>query len=742
MLSLGLVVPITSYAIGLGDLHVLSGKGEPFSAEIPIHTRSHNHPVDFTARMAGTNKYQMLHIKKPNSVGQWDVSVSHGDHPVILIKSPIPISRSGVTFLIDLHWNGGTMVKEYSAYPSITGTASYNGNAPIIAVQHAEPIHTMQQDENGAQSITLHSGGSLYHVANSLTTMYPKSGISQIMAAIFNKNKSLFIDDNPNLIRSGVTLQLPSNHTVQAVTQEESAAYISMQVAMWHRMQNNVEEKRKAANKVTRLPAKTAATHISTVAPVAPTASGATKPITAPKPVYANHLQLSSAPAVAVGKQQPAPTAATISHSVIEHHQKVTNSTKVSELLLVWGYRRRKFGMEHGDGLINYSERRPSESNDGISLAQKSIAEFFSKKNNKRTASQEEQDPQEKETQGEQDQLISYVDIPDHSVADDGPATYTQTDRGVLLDDSVDNQKDAGTPISVAADAVADREPQVVTSVPATNVAEETHGVADTFRVDPVEQAEIYLNYGKNDQAIGVLQDALDESPSRKDIYSKLLGLYADGGFKNNFLELAERMRGRFGPNNTEWKKVAELGAGLFPGNALFVTENGATIETGNVAETSGKDKENIEAPITADKPESVVLPDVIEFDLGSAFHHDHVNSLIDVNEQEESQLLEGISQKLESLSSSINGTANVTDTDGVIVQNDVPVQPDQKDVTNEDEKITGSLYWDHQGTKLDLAKAYIEMGEKDEGRSLLEELIKDCPPALRDEALQLLSKC
>ena len=46
---------------------------------------------------------------------------------------------------------------------------------------------------------------------------------------------------------------------------------------------------------------------------------------------------------------------------------------------------------------------------------------------------------------------------------------------------------------------------------------------------------------------------------------------------------------------------------------------------------------------------------------------------------------------------------------------------------------------WDAMGTKLDLAKAYVEMGDGESARDLLEELIREDSGAHREEARQLL---
>jgi pilus assembly protein FimV len=52
-----------------------------------------------------------------------------------------------------------------------------------------------------------------------------------------------------------------------------------------------------------------------------------------------------------------------------------------------------------------------------------------------------------------------------------------------------------------------------------------------------------------------------------------------------------------------------------------------------------------------------------------------------------------------------------------------------------------GDPKWQEVATKLDLAKAYEEMGDKDGARELLNEVMKDGDAAQKGQAQQLLAK-
>ncbi|MAL96853.1 MAG: hypothetical protein CL583_00205 [Alteromonadaceae bacterium] len=52
---------------------------------------------------------------------------------------------------------------------------------------------------------------------------------------------------------------------------------------------------------------------------------------------------------------------------------------------------------------------------------------------------------------------------------------------------------------------------------------------------DPLAEADVYLAYGRLDQAVQVLENGIERDPARQDIRLKLLGIYADSGNEEAF---------------------------------------------------------------------------------------------------------------------------------------------------------------------------------------------------------------
>src|SRR5439155_18674603 len=88
--------------------------------------------------------------------------------------------------------------------------------------------------------------------------------------------------------------------------------------------------------------------------------------------------------------------------------------------------------------------------------------------------------------------------------------------------------------------------------------------------VDPLQEAEVYLAYGRDAQAEEILLDALKTSPSRLAIHGKLLEIYAARRSVPQFATLADDVYRQTKASGPEWEHALSLGRVLDPANPLF----------------------------------------------------------------------------------------------------------------------------------------------------------------------------
>jgi pilus assembly protein FimV len=99
----------------------------------------------------------------------------------------------------------------------------------------------------------------------------------------------------------------------------------------------------------------------------------------------------------------------------------------------------------------------------------------------------------------------------------------------------------------------------------------------DSNEVDPVAEADVYIAYGREEQAEEILKEALRLQPDRVGVRVKLLEIYSRRGDKSAFTGLAQDLHDRSGGAGEEWERAAKLGRSLDPGNTLF---SGGAAET------------------------------------------------------------------------------------------------------------------------------------------------------------------
>lgn len=96
------------------------------------------------------------------------------------------------------------------------------------------------------------------------------------------------------------------------------------------------------------------------------------------------------------------------------------------------------------------------------------------------------------------------------------------------------------------------------------------HGIDTGDEVDPVEEADVYIAYGRDEQALEILLDALQKNPHRTAIHAKLLEIYANRKSIQQFDTLASELYAQTGGLGVDWEKAVALGRVLEPGNPLY----------------------------------------------------------------------------------------------------------------------------------------------------------------------------
>lgn len=88
--------------------------------------------------------------------------------------------------------------------------------------------------------------------------------------------------------------------------------------------------------------------------------------------------------------------------------------------------------------------------------------------------------------------------------------------------------------------------------------------------VDPLTEANVYLDYGRDAQAEEILKDGLKSQPENAAIYAKLLGIYAKRRDPKNFEQMALKAKLLLTENDPQWLALSKQGFELEPSNLLY----------------------------------------------------------------------------------------------------------------------------------------------------------------------------
>jgi pilus assembly protein FimV len=229
---------------------------------------------------------------------------------------------------------------------------------------------------------------------------------------------------------------------------------------------------------------------------------------------------------------------------------------------------------------------------------------------------------------------------------------------------------------------------------------------------DPISEAGIYLTYGHHDQAERVLASAILSEPTRTDLKLKLLEVYQAQGDLEKFEQTAGQLSTSLSVDSSEWVSVVQMGRALSSNSPLFtatpLSDRDADNEIANdgdtLTEEIGIDLELEEPGVEMVTPAISSPPDVQP----------------DVTPRSSSTDLELSEEPAKPPVEETVYGPSVSDTDD---STEDPDNTDSMDV----------------GTRLDLARAYIEMGDNSAAKNMLNEVVQHGDSGQRASAQAML---
>ncbi|MFD2448455.1 FimV/HubP family polar landmark protein [Vogesella fluminis] len=691
---------------------VKSNLGEPLRAEIEL-----SGPDGDVQRvgLASQDTFRELKVDYAPLLSslRFTLALRANGRPYIRVTSLAPISEPYLRFVVEAKMPGSRSVREYTVLLDPVDYALPSSQAPVPAAVRpqaerpapaAAALPLLPSHEHAAADrlppdrVRVRPGQTLHQLAASLAL--PNVSLRQVMAALLEANPQAFVAGNPDQLRAGARLRVPPLSQIRALGRERSNSIL-------------------AAGRTPQV----GAAPVAAAPAAAPAATaGQAKPTTEQ-----------------VVKLEPVTASAPVPDTSATATATATATAQALQL----------------------------------QQAQQKIAELEKRLNALQAAAASQPVPAAEE-HGEPllDRVMAYLPLIGGALATVllGLAAIIMLRRRRRRRAGAAGQGDAANLLRKSPLQPSHTDPVTAGNTFLTDFTRSGSGGAEAGDVDPIAEAEVYLAYGRDQQAEEILKEALAKDPTLHDVRAKLLEIYASRQDRAAFELHARPLHDALGGQGTLWDKVARLGRGIDPGNALY----GGTVVAADAVSDSAPAVSPVDidldselmgnmpaaatepaAPVVDDDPLRTALLGDDPFAADAppkalAPELDIENLLADAEEvvatpapaepePEESKHMLDFDFQLDAPSSdgSPLETLAAAGPDANSVDFDFGLDnPETPAVSTEGLSVSD----DPLSTKLDLARVYLDMGDKDGAREVLEELVAEADGTLKQEAANLLS--
>ena len=789
LLAAGLIaLPLMSHAAGLGNLSVTSALGQPLAAEIELLAADKAELDSLAATLASDQAFRDARIEYAPvlSTLRFAVVKKPNGKAVLKVTSSRPVNDPFIDMLIELNWASGRLVREYTVLldppgvakkqtvrpvpvtPAQTAAAPAPNPAPAPAastepsteVIKAPPAPAPQDaaskspsgdytvagqpgSTTSPDSVRVKRGDTLAAIAQRVR---PEGiALEQALVGLYRENTNAFAGKNIHRLKAGKTLKVPSVEAFAAIDNKEARREIKLQTADWQAY------RQKLADAVVAAPATdSAAPGQASSGTITPKVDDKAAPAS---PGTKDVLKLSK---VTPPAAKDAAAAQALQDKIRAQEEDATarekalkeSSSRVAAL---------EKQVQDMQALVKMKEEAARQAAEKEKAAQQAAPE--SAPTPEPAAEPAEVTPPPPPPAAAQPEVPPIVvppaekteSTPWYGVLLDNPLYWAagaaliglggllwwMTSAGrrrkpvTALDDSIMTGGEIPPSNTVIGAAAGGGNINTGDTSFLTDFSQAGLGTIDTHDVDPIAEAEVYMAYGRDAQAEEILKEALLKNPDRQEIRMKLLEIYAARRNTTAFESVAGELYAAVGnKSNSLWDKAAEMGRSIDPTNPLYGDVQASVPSPKPAAPKSEPPKVATVAATSAiaggamafdtqTAPSSKAEPEVMDFEPTMPFTPPKAETPAPLHTESSINELDFDLSGLDMPETSSNdldldsaaGSDNKFDFSGL----DLDLGDGSTDVELDD-----------VGTKLDLARAYVEMGDKEGAREILNEVIAE----------------
>lgn len=749
-----------AWSLGLGELKTESGLNQPLNAEIVLLSSKDLQESDLRAKIASFEAYERYGVTREpfHSLLRFEVYSKGDGSKAIRVSSDSPIKEPYVNIIIELDWPQGKLMREYTL---LLDPPVFNKTTPVVSSEPSqtqvtptqrpsrvteevkrttEPTKTTQREPEVSQepkqtvsepvaraeatqrrsapvfdgnSWSVGRGQTLWSIASQVRPN--NATVQQTLIALYRSNPDAFINNDINRLKAGYELSVPEQSYIDGISHAEA-----------------LSEYRKSLSG-NQAPLDVRKTVTETEARNDSTTQG-------------GRLSIAS---VEDSSLNQAGGSETDSDSVDELQNEVNTLREAVETLKL-----------QNQQLKEELEAKDELADTGVQLEDDTLAVLSGSaevaEDSLPIDSPQEQETIEESAADEADSAIAQASEPETS-SQPTPSNKSQTREESFYEaDGFWYWAGGGllALLVLAGGAVywRNRQPpeegesSLIPSFGGSGAKKEPVSPRDSFLnkdkmklddapSDPISEADVLIARGKMTEANHVLEQALSKDPDNDEIRVKYMEILASQKNATKFHELKKGLSKDFDHDSKLGLKVASLSSLVEPVKAA-ASESKPEAKLPDEDDVFGYDQPNEGEAVDVDLSSELEATEEPEVDTTSAddsldFDLSDFEKEVEETANEEKLKAEPVKQTAES-DNSID--FSLDDEDKVTEESDsMSFEPvdDNESAISEDEVQT----------KLELAKAYLEMGDEDSAKDILQEVQKEGNAAQSEEAAKLLAK-
>lgn len=241
-------------AVGLGSVEVASHLNQPLRAEIPLRSVEQLDADDIRVQLAEPEDFMRIGLDRHRALTHLDFAVERGPSGMVIrISSEAPVREPFLSFLLRVDWPQGRLLREYTILldPPVLAPAAVPDRepAPTRAVERAPAESRIAEPETRREVTAPAAAGEYGPVAGGETlwriasnTRPSDVSVNQMMLALLRTNPDAFFEDNINALRRGAVLRIPDRDEIQRLSTAQAVEAVRRQNDLWQDYRRNLAQ--------------------------------------------------------------------------------------------------------------------------------------------------------------------------------------------------------------------------------------------------------------------------------------------------------------------------------------------------------------------------------------------------------------------------------------------------------------------------------------------------------------------